>query len=385
MCGARLTPPKMSAPRAPEKGLEHVVMGDSALALVQGETGGLSYRGFGVAELVGHASYEAVLHLLLHGDPPTAAEETELRRNLVARRAIDPGLGAVVDALPTDLAPLEALRTSLSAMGTPAFGYPPTLDQGLDLVAQAPILLTRFVRRAHAQPALSPRPELDHVANYLYLLSGRVPEPARVRALETYFILLADHGMNASTFALRVVLSTNADLISGATAALAALKGPLHGGAPSKVSDMLDAIGSPTNASTWIDGALARKERLMGFGHRAYKTEDPRAVLLHAQARTSAAPERLLLAETVESVALAALQRARPGQRLYTNVEYYGAIVLESAGLPRDLFTPTFGLARTAGWAAHALEQASDNRLIRPEVRYTGPAVGRRWPAPGPS
>jgi len=373
----------MVAMRSPEKGLEHVVMGDSSITRVAGETGGLAYRGFDIGELVGLASYEAVLYLLLRGDPPSPSEEAALRGELVARRSLDPRLEAAADALPLALPPLEALRTLVSAMGTPAFGYPPTREQGLDLVAKAPTLLTRFVRRSRGEAPVAPRDDLGHVANYLYMLSARVPEPARVHALETYFVLLADHGMNASTFALRVVLSTNADLISGATAGLAALKGPLHGGAPSKVSDMLDAIGSPDGAEAWIEAALARKERLMGFGHRAYKTEDPRALLLHREAKAAAVPERLRLAERVEAVALAALERRRPGQRLFTNVEYYGAMVLESAGLPRELFTPTFALARTAGWTAHALEQASDNRLIRPEVRYTGPAPGRRWPGSG--
>ncbi len=370
----------MSIPRGPEKGLEHVVMGESSITLVAGETGGLVYRGFAIEELVGHASYEAVLHLLLHGDPPSKAEEEALQRELLTRRDLPQDLARAVDATPTHLPPLEALRTLVSAMGGPPFDYPPTVEQGLDLVARAPTLLARFVRHARGEAAIPPRPDLGHVANYLFMLTGEAPDPARVRALESYFILLADHGMNASTFALRVVLSTNADLISAATAGLAALKGPLHGGAPSKVSDMLDAIGSPRAADAWIADALARRERLMGFGHRAYKTEDPRAVLLHRAARSVADPERLLLAESVERDALAALQRTRPGQRLFTNVEYYGAVVLEAAGLPRELFTPTFALARTAGWAAHAMEQAADNRLIRPEVLYIGPAVGRRWP-----
>jgi citrate synthase len=181
--GPRLAPAFMSDPGAPEKGLEHVVMGDSAITLVAGETGGLAYRGFDVGELVGHASYEAVLHLLLHGDPPTPAEESALRAELVRRRVLGSALESVADALPVDLAPMEALRTLISAMGTPAFGYPPTMEQGLDLVAKAPSLLTRFVRRSRGEAALAAREELGHVANYLYLLSGRVPDPARARAL----------------------------------------------------------------------------------------------------------------------------------------------------------------------------------------------------------
>ena len=368
--------------RAP-KGLEHVVLGQSSITLVAGETGGLTYRGFDLDEVVGKASYEALVHLLLRGEPPSASELVGLRSDLARRRTIGGSLASLADAMPPELPALDALRTAVSGMAGPSFSYPPTLDQGLELIAKAPTLLTRIVRRRAGAPPVEPDPSLGHVANYLYMLTGTHPSDTAVSALESYFLMLADHGMNASTFALRVALSTNADLLAGASAGLATLQGPLHGGAPAKVSDMLDAIGSPEAAATWIDAALARKERLMGFGHRAYKTEDPRAVLLHRVARATASPDRLRLAETVEAAAIAALRRERPGQRLYVNVEYWGAVVLEAAGLPRELFTPTFALARTAGWTAHALEQASDNRLIRPEVEYTGPAPGRRWPTSG--
>lgn len=361
-------------------GLEDVVVGDSAITLVAGETGGLAYRGFEIGELARHASFEGVLYLLLEGDPPTTPQLAELTRELASRRVLPIALQRAADALPAELPPLEALRSLVSTMGTRSFGYPPTRAQGYELVAKAPSLLARVVRRRKGAAAVAPDPELGHVANYLYLLQGRRPTERALRALETYFILLADHGMNASTFALRVVLSTQSDLASGAVAALAALKGPLHGGAPSKVSDMLDAVGDPGEAERWIDAALERKERLMGFGHRAYKTEDPRARIFKEVARVAAEPRRFALALEVERAALAALGRRRPEQRLYTNVEFWGALVLEAAGLERDLFTPTFALARTAGWTAHALEQAGANRLIRPDVDYTGPAVGRTWP-----
>lgn len=372
----------MSIPSAAQKGLDHVVMGESRITLVAGETGGLAYRGFDIDELVGHASYEEVVHLLLHGDPPTAGQRAALTAELVERRPLPPTALRVLEALPNDLPPLEALRTTFSALGDGKVNrYPPTLEQGLDLIARAPALVAGSVRHSRGERPLDSDRHLGQVANFLYLLDGKVPEPRRVRALESYFILLADHGMNASTFALRVALSTNSDYISAATAALATLKGPIHGGAPSKVSEMLDAVGTPGAAEGWVAAAMARKERLMGFGHRAYKTEDPRAKILKRIGREVADPARFALAEAVETVALGALHRQKPGQRLYTNVEFYGAIVLEASGLPRELFTPTFALARTAGWAAHALEQSADNRLIRPEVAYLGAPPGRRWPA----
>ncbi len=370
-----------SAPRI-SKGLDDVVVGETRISWVGGETGELVYRGFDVRTLVPGVPYESIVHLLLNGDPPAADPSPEVVAGLRGAREVPESVDRIVDSLPTGLPPLEALRTILSALGDGSYPYPPTREQGFRLIARTPTLLARFVRRAAGAPPLAPRDDLGHAANYLWMLTGEVPGPARVRALQGYLDLLADHGMNASTFALRVALSTQTDLMSAATAALGTLKGPVHGGAPSRVSEMLDAIGTADRASAWIDARLARKEVLFGFGHRVYKTDDPRALALHEIARAVATPERLALAEEVERVALAALRRAKPNARLYTNVEYYSAVVLEAVGLPPGLFTPTFAIARTAGWAAHALEQASDNRLIRPEIAYVGPPKGRRWPRP---
>ncbi|MFI5418389.1 MAG: citrate synthase [Candidatus Lutacidiplasmatales archaeon] len=369
----------MAESNAPQKGLEHVTMGDSKVSLVAGETGGLSYRGFDVNELVPAASYEAVAHLLLYGDPPDTDPPAELTLALRERRGVPVEVQCLSESLSAGLPPLEAMRTLLSGLGDGHYEYPPTIDQGLSLVAGLPTLFTGYLRRSDGKTPVSPDPALSHVANYLWMLTGTTPDPEKVRALETYFVLLADHGMNASTFALCVVISTNSDLISAATAALGALKGPIHGGAPSRVVDMLDAIGESGAADRYIADRLGRKEVLFGFGHRAYKVEDPRAILLKRCARKVADPARLELALAVEETALARLRAHRPGARIYTNVEYWGAVVLEAVGLPRRLFTPTFALARTVGWVAHALEQANDNRLIRPDVRYLGP-TGRRWP-----
>ena len=365
----------------PKKGLEDVVIGESAITLVAGATGGLTYRGFDIGELAGAARFEAVVHLLLEGEPPEEPLPSALTLDLARRRRLPSTVERIADLLPSDLPPLEALRTLLSALGDGTRGYPPTRAQGLDLIAVTPTALARFVRRSVGGGPVEPRDDLAHVANYLWMLTGEEPAPEKVDALEQYFVLLADHGMNASTFALRIVISTQSDLFSAATAALGALKGPAHGGAPAKVSEMLDSVGEPSRAEGWIRSALDRKERLFGFGHRAYKAEDPRAVLLHRIARDLAPRARLELAEAIERTALEELHRRKPDQRLYTNVEFYSAVVLESVGLARELFTPTFAVARTAGWAAHALEQAGDNRLIRPDIHYTGPAPGRRWPA----
>jgi len=372
----------MPTPERVSSGLEGVVVGRTAISWVGGESSDLVFRGFDVRELVPGVPYESVAHLVLFGEPPAADPSPEVGAALLAARRPSEAAERAVDALDPRLPPLEALRTILSVLGDGAWGYPPRIDEGYRLIAQSPGLLTRFLRRAAGRSAVAARPELGHVANYLWMLTGEEPTAPRVRALTAYFDLLADHGMNASTFVLRIAISTHSDLASAATGALGTLKGPLHGGAPSRVIEMLDAIGSPENAEAWVRGRLARKELLFGFGHRAYKTEDPRGLLLHDVARSVAAPDRLRLAETVETVALAALRAAHPGARIYANVEFYSALVLEAVGLPPALFTPTFALARTVGWTAHALEQASDNRLMRPEIEYVGAPKGRSWPRP---
>jgi citrate synthase len=374
----------MAAPARISKGLDDVIIGQSSISWVGGEAGELVYRGFDVRDLVPGVPYESIVHLLLFGNPPSADPSGEVGRELSARRNAPPAAERVVDALPVGLPPLDALRTILSSLGTGGYGYPPTREEGFDLIARTPVLLARYVRRTRGAEPVPPRADLGQAANYLWMMFGTAPDARRVAALEGYLDLLADHGMNASTFALRVAISTQSDLISAATAALATLKGPVHGGAPSRVSDMLDAIGTPDRAEKWIADRLARKEVLYGFGHRAYKTDDPRGTVLHRIAREIADPHRFALAEAVERAALEALHRAKPGARLFTNVEYYSAVVLEGVGLPRELFTPTFAVARTAGWTAHAVEQAADNRLMRPDVEYVGPPKGRVWPRPLP-
>ncbi|MGD0718964.1 MAG: citrate/2-methylcitrate synthase [Thermoplasmata archaeon] len=364
------------------KGPGDVLVGSTRISYVGGEEGTLVYRGFDVRELVPGTPYESLVHLLLFGDPPSEDPSRRVCAALEEARRLPPALRAAVDALPPGRPPLEAMHTLLSMMGDGSYGYPPTLEQGYQLIARLPVIFTRYLRRSRGDTPIDPRPDRGHVANYLAMLHGSDPDPTRVRALEGYFDLLADHGMNPSTFALTIGISTHTDLISAATAALSVLKGPLHGGAPSRVVDMLDAIGTPDRAEEYVAEQLANRRLLYGFGHRVYKVEDPRAVLLHRLARDVADPVRLELVEAVERCALDALQRARPNARIYTNVEYYTAVLLEAVGIPPDCMTPTFGLARTVGWAAHAIEQAENNRMVRPDVHYEGPASGRTWPRP---
>ena len=267
---------------------------------------------------------------------------------------------------------MDVLRTAASAWGASTIKGKPSIEQAIALTARFPVFLAAFHRLRNGQEPLESRSELDHAANYLYLLNGKQPEQQHVKALDAYLVLLADHGMNASTFTARVVASTESDIVSATVAAVGALKGPLHGGAPSKVIDMLIAIGTIENAENWLRNALSIGQRLMGFGHRIYKTEDPRAEELRALARL-ADPQEFVLARRVEELALALLEEQKPGRRLNTNVEFYSAVLLSSVGLPGDLFTPTFAVSRVSGWTAHILEQVGNNRLIRPEADYVGP------------
>jgi citrate synthase len=352
--------------------------GDTAITGIDGATGVLTYRGFRIEDVVEHLGYEATVGLLLWGSRPGETAARDAGSELRPRRSLGPAVERVLDALPPDSPPIDGFRTAVSAMEDMARVYPPTANEALDLIARGPTLVARLHRRATGSAPQIPNAQLGHVANYLWMVQGTLPAPERVRALERYFVLLADHGVSASTFALRIVLSTRSDLASAASAALGALKGPLHGGAPPEVLEMLDEVGSVDQVEPWIDRTLDQRGRLYGFGHPTYRVEDPRATLLRRFAKEVAAPERYALARRFEEVALERLARRRPDRPLFTNVDFYGAVLLEAVGLPRELFTPTFALARTAGWSAHALEQVGQNRLVRPPEHYVGPAP-RTW------
>jgi citrate synthase len=358
------------------EGLEGVVAASTALSHVFGEEGKLVYRGYDIHELAGRVSFEEVAYLLWEGHLPNRAELDGLLRALGEQRVFPDRVMEILRALPADAAPMDALRTGVSALGAvdPArFGGDPDLAQAIALTAAFPSILAAFFRLRQGQQPVAPRPDLNTAQSYLYQLFGRVPEEKHWRPLDTYLTLLADHGMNASTFTGRVIASTGSDLCSAITGAIGALKGPLHGGAPSKVLDMLEAIGTVDNVDAWLTAALDRGDRLMGFGHRVYRAEDPRAEILRGMAREASTPEFFALSLRTEERALAMLHERKPDRRLYTNVEFYSAAVLSAVGLPGDMFTPTFAVSRVAGWTAHVLEQVSNNRLIRPQSEYVGP------------
>ncbi|MDQ3870383.1 MAG: citrate/2-methylcitrate synthase [Chloroflexota bacterium] len=348
-------------------GLEGVLAGETSIALVDGARGRLLYRGYPIQELVEHGTYAQVAELLWTGAWPSEA-------HLAATPLPDPVLAALA-ALGPQTHPMDALRTAVSVWGaTTRPGWPPTAEQARALTALAPSALAAFARLRQGLQPIDPDPELELAPAMLYQLTGERPEPAAGRALDAYFIVAAEHGFNASTFAARVITSTRSDIASGVAGAIGALKGPLHGGAPSGVVDQLQEIGSPERAEAWARDTIRRGERIMGFGHRVYRAYDPRAAALRkvAEGLTGAA-EWLAVAVQVEDVILRVLQELKPGRAIKTNVEYYTAAVLRGVGLPPDLFPTTFAVARHAGWTAHAIEQAAANRLIRPDVRYIGP------------
>ncbi len=354
-------------------GLEHVVVTQTTLSRVDGERGELMLHGYDIRDLARAVSFEEVEHLMWYGALPTLPQLDALKMQLATHRALPEAAIQILHTLPKDVAPMDALRTLISALGAGQPLTQPDLAQAIALTAQVPVLLAAFDRARRGLEPLASRDDLDHAANYLYLLSGRAPTLTQAKALNTYLVLLTDHGLNASTFAARVVASTWSDLYSCITAALGALKGPLHGGAPSRVLDMIQAIGTQENAEPWMRDALAHKERLMGFGHRMYKTTDPRAEILRDLAQEVCEPEFFALAQHIEETGLRLLREHRPAEHIYTNVEFYSAAVLQAVGLPKDLFTATFAVARMNGWTAHILEQLRHNRIIRPAAEYVGP------------
>jgi len=358
------------------EGLEGVVAASTALSHVFGEEGRLVYRGYDIHELAGKASFEEVAYLLWMGELPTASELADLRAKLGAERPLPDQVIEVIRALPASAAPMDALRTGVSALGAiddRHFDETPDLDEAIALTAKFPGILAAFFRLRQGLEPVAPIAEMNTAQSYLYQLFGREPDEKHWRPLEVYLTLLADHGMNASTFTARVIASTGSDLCSAITGAVGALKGPLHGGAPSKVLDMLEAIGAAENVDAWLTAALDRGERLMGFGHRVYRAEDPRAEILRGMAREASTPEFFELSRRTEERALTMLHERKPDRRLYTNVEFYSAAVLSAVGLPGDMFTPTFAVSRVVGWTAHVLEQVANNRLIRPQSEFVGP------------
>jgi len=358
------------------EGLESLVTASTRLSHVDGEAGQLILCGYAVEDLAPHATFEEVAYLFLHGRLPEPAGRVRFARDLAERRALPrPTIGILREAAATTAPPMDALRMAAATLSLGSTGN--ALDDALTAIAAFPTIVGAYCRLSHGEEPAAIRPDLSHAAHYLHQLTGVLPSPVRTRALETYLNTVCDHGLNASTFAARVIISTRSDLISALTGALGALKGPLHGGAPGPALDMVFEIGAPDRAESVIRAKLDRGERLMGFGHRVYRVRDPRAdVLARAAERfcRHGGNRRVYdLARSVETTALRLLREHKPDRRLDTNVEFYTALLLHSLDLPNDLFTPTFAVGRVLGWCAHCLEQLRDGKLIRPQSVYTGP------------
>ncbi len=360
--------------RIEASGLEDVVAATTRLSDVDGGRGRLVVAGRPVEELAGRVPFEEALFLLFRGAAPTEAERDALREALgEAREAAAERVGELGDALALPDA-MDALRASAAHLGARAGEGP--LAEAVRVVGALAVFAA-----AWARPGARVRPDarLSHAADYLRMIAGAPPPPADAAALDAYLVTVIDHGMNASTFAARVVASTASDTVSAVVAAIGALKGRLHGGAPGPVLDMLDAVGEPAAARAWVAAALGRGERIMGMGHRVYRVRDPRAFVLERaiaelEAKSDGASpigRRLRLARAVEAEAEAQLAARHPDRPLKANVEFYTAVLLEAIGLPRALFTPTFATSRAAGWCAHVEEQRRHGRLIRPQSRYT--------------
>jgi citrate synthase len=359
------------------KGLEGVIANESALSNVEGAEGRLSYLGYSIDDLVAHCCYEEIVFLLHKGRLPNQAELQGIHQRLRGDRALPQGVLDFLKTAPKDANPMDVLRTGVSMLGLyddrVAIGEP-DLDKveeiGLSLVAKTPVIVAAFHRYRQGLELPPVRDDLSEAAHFLYLITGETPSETATKTLDVAYILHADHGMNASTFSARVTVATLSDMYSAVTSAIGTLKGPLHGGANEGVIHMLQEIGELDQVDAWVEGKLARKEKIMGIGHRVYKVLDPRAPHLRKLAvqltEELGEPKWIQMSERI-----AAIMSERKG--LNANVDFYSATVYYSLGIPTDLFTPIFAIARTSGWTAQVLEQLRDSRLYRPLTLYTGP------------
>ena len=357
-------------------GLEDVVVSTTDICFIDGREGRLVYRGFDVNDLVEHSTFEEVVYLLWHGALPTKKElETHVKAlSATANRKLPPKLVAILRQLPKKTTPMEVLRTGVSALSAfdPDAGdnsREASLRKALRLTAQMPTLVAAWERMRRGKPLVAPNPRLNLAANFLHMLTGKKPSDLAVKTFDVALILHADHEFNASTFAARVTAATLSDMHSAIVSAIGALKGPLHGGANEQVMLMVEKIGTPARAETWIRKAIADKARIMGFGHRVYRVEDPRAKHLRRLAtELGKQAGDTSSVEIIETVARIITEE----KKIYPNVDLFSGAAYKTMGIATDQFTPIFAMSRIAGWAAHVLEQHGNNRLIRPRGEYTG-------------
>ena len=365
----------MNTPISASKGLEGVVAATTRLSDVKGDIGELVYCGYNINELAGKVSYEEVVHLLHHNHLPNRRELADLKARLAAARELPEGVVKIIKTLPKNTPPMHAIRTAISALGCfdehcEDHSMDANREKAMRLIAQIPIVTAYFHRVRQGKSLLPPDHALGEAANFLYLIDGEKPSQEKESTMDLCYVLHADHGMNASTFSARVTIATLSDMYSALTSAIGTLKGPLHGGANEGVIKMLQEIGSIDKVDAYIADCLAQKKKIMGIGHRVYKTLDPRAPHLKRMAQILSAklgePKWIQMSERIAEIML-------KQKNLNANVDFYSATVYYSLGIPTDLFTPIFAITRTSGWTAHVLEQLADNRLIRPQSVYSVP------------
>lgn len=364
------------------KGLEGIVAAATTIAEVDGTMGKLTFRGYDISELSGRVDFEEVAYLLWYGKLPNRSEYRALREEISRARELPPAAIAALRELAPKAQGMDILRMGASML---SIGDPDINSQDPDnnrrraarLLAQMPAIVAHTWRLRNGQEIIHPKPEHGLAESFLYMLEGKEPSKARVDGLNAYMVTVSEHGLNVSTFAARVVVSTLSDMVSGLTAAVGALKGPAHGGVPGPVLKMLNEIGTPDRTEEYIRNEMASGRRIMGFGHRIYKVRDPRAAYLSTAAEKMASEtgdrSLLELTKAVEEKTVKVLAELKPGRDLYANVELYAALILHAVNVPSELFTPVFAVGRTAGWTAHMIEQMSDNRIIRPNSVYIGP------------
>jgi citrate synthase len=365
-----------------DKGLREVVAAETKLSDIDGTAGRLWYVGYEIGDLAEHASFEETVYLLHHLELPTRTQLDELNRFLAEERVLSPFLQKTMRTLAQNTSPMSMLRSSISASS--AFdpdgwddSLPAQYRKALRLIAETPTLIAMYDRLRTGREVVPPNPRLGHAANLLWMLHGEDPDPEDARVLDTTLVLYADHTMNASTFTARVIASTLSDMFSAITGAIGALKGPLHGGANEEAMKMAEEVGKPENAEAYVRERLGHHEKIMGFGHAVYRTMDPRATVLKELCKATG--ERH--GEPIWYEIFEALERTTLEQKgLYPNVDLYAAGVYHLLGIPTDLMTPIFALARMAGWTAHVREQYANNRIIRPGSDYIGPAARRYVP-----
>jgi citrate synthase len=360
---------------APNLGLEDVVVGTSTICDVNGKTGQLIYRGYDIHDLVAHTTFEEVVYLLWNDDLPTRSQLNEIDSQLKAARAVPDAVIALLKQLPKKANAMDVLRTAVSYLGIlDPDGRDSSLEstkrKAVRLTAQIPTIVGAWGRIREGKDPVAPDKSLNAAANLLYMLTGEKPDDYAARTMDVALILHADHEYNASTFSARVTIATLSDLYDAITAAIGTLSGPLHGGANEQVMKMLLEVGGEDAADQWIRDALARKARIMGFGHRVYKTDDPRAVELKEMSRElgerTGQPQWFRMSDRIQKIML-------QEKGLYANVDFYSASAYYAMGIPIDLYTPLFAASRISGWSAHVMEQLENNRLIRPRSEYAGP------------